>query len=319
MAIPIQYRAVLAAVAVFAVACENGGPRTNDPETTELLLSEVGGNGQRGKAGQALSSPLRVRVTDDRHPVAGVEVSWRTSSGRISAAGPTDSDGVAEATWTLGSLAGGQSAEASLTDTAISPLTFLAEAEAGPAARLAPLSQGVLNGGLGTGGSLAVGVHDRFGNPVSGAEVVWAVDSGGATVEPESTLTDEDGAAGTEVTLSSILGSSVITARSAGLAGSPVRFLATAYLYVFVGDNFFGPAELTVAAGTTVTWLWADAFNAHNVVPDLSEPARSGDPVSALQHQYSHTFTIPGTYRYSCQVHGLPGGSGMSGVIHVTP
>jgi plastocyanin len=122
----------------------------------------------------------------------------------------------------------------------------------------------------------------------------------------------------TTVTTGGSTGPSTIIASSEGLEGSPIPFFATARLYVFVEDNFFSPADLSVTAGTTVTWNWADAFAPHNVAPDATQPARSGDPVTA-PHQYSFTFDTPGTYRYYCEVHGGPNGTGMSGIIEVTP
>lgn len=84
-------------------------------------------------------------------------------------------------------------------------------------------------------------------------------------------------------------------------------------------DNFFSPANLTVPAGTAVTWNWT-GMGPHNVVPDGSEPARSGDPaVGQAWYQYTVAFDTPGVYRYYCELHGGPDGAGMSGVIQVTP
>jgi plastocyanin len=65
-------------------------------------------------------------------------------------------------------------------------------------------------------------------------------------------------------------------------------------------DNFsFGPASLTVAAGTTVTWKNNDDVP-HTVVSDdkvFKSKALDTDD------KYSYTFTKPGTYNYFCSVH----------------
>ncbi len=66
-------------------------------------------------------------------------------------------------------------------------------------------------------------------------------------------------------------------------------------------DNFsFGAMKLTVAAGTTVTWINNDDVP-HTVVSDDKATFRS----KALDtgENFSYTFTKPGTYPYFCSVH----------------
>lgn len=65
-------------------------------------------------------------------------------------------------------------------------------------------------------------------------------------------------------------------------------------------DNFsFGPTTLTVASGTTVTWLNNDDVP-HTVVSD-DKVFRS--KALDTDDKYSYTFTKPGTYSYFCSVH----------------
>jgi plastocyanin len=65
-------------------------------------------------------------------------------------------------------------------------------------------------------------------------------------------------------------------------------------------DNFsFGPASLTVAAGTTVTWKNNDDVP-HTVVSD-DKIFRS--KALDTDDKFSYTFTKPGTYNYFCSVH----------------
>jgi plastocyanin len=65
-------------------------------------------------------------------------------------------------------------------------------------------------------------------------------------------------------------------------------------------DNFsFGPATITVAAGTTVTWTNRDDIP-HTVVSDdkvFKSKALDTDD------KFSYTFTKAGTYGYFCSIH----------------
>jgi len=80
---------------------------------------------------------------------------------------------------------------------------------------------------------------------------------------------------------------------------------------ITVANNSFTPADLTVKAGTTVTWNWStcsggDGYGngetcvAHSVVLD------DGSAQSTVQStgSYSHQFAAAGTYAYHCSIHG---------------
>jgi plastocyanin len=65
-------------------------------------------------------------------------------------------------------------------------------------------------------------------------------------------------------------------------------------------DNFsFGPASLTVAVGTTVTWTNRDDIP-HTVVSD-DKVFKS--KVLDTDEKFSYAFTKPGTYGYFCSIH----------------
>ena len=65
-------------------------------------------------------------------------------------------------------------------------------------------------------------------------------------------------------------------------------------------DNFsFGPATLTVAVGTTVTWTNRDDIP-HTVVSD-DKVFKS--KVLDTDEKFSFTFAKPGTYGYFCSIH----------------
>ena len=61
----------------------------------------------------------------------------------------------------------------------------------------------------------------------------------------------------------------------------------------------FGPKELSVAAGTTVTWANSDGF-AHSVISQ--DGAVQSEPI-APGGTYTFTFDGPGTYAYFCGIH----------------
>jgi len=65
-------------------------------------------------------------------------------------------------------------------------------------------------------------------------------------------------------------------------------------------DNFsFGPATLTVATGTMVTWTNRDDIP-HTVV---SEDKVFKSKVLDTDEKFSFTFSKPGTYPYFCSIH----------------
>ncbi len=84
---------------------------------------------------------------------------------------------------------------------------------------------------------------------------------------------------------------------------------------VSVGDNFFTPSKVGVIPGESVTWNRPAGGIAHNVTFDdgvFSPAAPNPGPWSATR-----SFATDGAYRFYCEVHGGPGGSGMSGIVYV--
>jgi plastocyanin len=75
---------------------------------------------------------------------------------------------------------------------------------------------------------------------------------------------------------------------------------------VEIADLAFDPETVTVAAGTTVTWVSAD--------PNLPHTSNSEDEVwfsGTLNEgdEFSFTFEEPGTFAYFCEVHPTMTGS----------
>jgi plastocyanin len=277
--------------------------------------------------GQPLAEPIRVLVTQDGQPLAGATVTWSTTAVGATldpATTATDNSGAATNTWTLGTAAGAQTAQASLSGASGSPVTFNATAVADVAASLSKLAGDQQEGPINTAlpAPVQAKVSDQFGNGVPGVPVSWS--ASGAAVSAASVATDAAGTSAVTVTLGGVEGPITITADAPALSGSPQIFSATAgppapvAANVQVANNSFSPSSLTIAAGTEVVWTWTPTAVQHNVVPDVpgSDPVSSGPPTNAPA-TYRYTFNTPGTYRYYCAVHGAPGGVNMSGTVIV--
>jgi plastocyanin len=67
-------------------------------------------------------------------------------------------------------------------------------------------------------------------------------------------------------------------------------------------NNFiFMPAELTVAAGTTVTWINRD--DAPHKVVDGDDPHRIKAPALDTGDSFRFAYEAPGIYHYFCTLH----------------
>lgn len=75
---------------------------------------------------------------------------------------------------------------------------------------------------------------------------------------------------------------------------------------VTISDSAFLPAELTVAAGTTVTWSHQDSRR-HNVVSGDAGAAGAGavfaSPILSQGQSFSFSFAAAGRYPYFCDLH----------------
>jgi len=325
---------LLMAATVLAGAC-GGGSSGPPPANMTTTVAAVSGNGQTGVVGQLLANPIQVVVTEGGQPASDATVNWSTTAagGAMTPASvATDANGVANSNWTLGSVSGSQTAQATVAGASGSPVTFSASALAGAAATLAKA------GGDGQSGEtnallaspLQAKVTDQFGNAVEGTEVNWSAT--GASVSAPTVASNASGISQVGVTLGGIAGPITITAESSVLTGSPLTFSATATeplptpmsIDVTVrNDNFLSvrngtvnPAVDTVLAGGTVTWTWSPTANNPHSVTSTGSPSFQGQATATLPPPFTVTFSGTGTYSYYCTVHGFPA-SGMRGRIVV--
>jgi plastocyanin len=164
--------------------------------------------------------------------------------------------------------------------------------------------------------------------PEDGAVVTWTATAAGASMTPAVDTTGPDGISSSTWHLGDEPGAQSSQAGVAGGAdGAPVPFVATAETadgggppaaveiqLLSSGGNRFAPANVTIPAGTTVTWTWVGGFHDVTATGNPAFPS-SGAPV-APPRTFSHTFNVPGTFVYFCSVHGSPT-EGMRGTIVV--
>ncbi len=247
------------------------------------VLAKNAGDNQAANAGQAVTTPPRVLVTDQfGNPVSGVAITFAVASGGGSATGlsqTTNASGLASVgSWTLGNTAGTNTLTAMASG--LTTATFTATGNPGNASQMA-LAGG--NGQTGTAGaalatSLSVLVRDALNNPVSGVTVGWATTSGGA-MTPASSVTNASGIATTSWTLGTAAGAQSATGSVGGLTGSPVNFSATA-----TPD---AAASIAVSAGNGQT---ATVNTTVATAPAALVTDQFGNPVNGV----SVTFAVTG-------------------------
>ncbi len=165
------------------------------------FITKVAGDNQSAEVGSPLIDPLRVRV-DVRPgvPLPLASVAFRVASGGGNLNGPTtvlattDAYGFANSPiWTLGSAAGVQTTEASVTN--LPAVTFTAHALTLTAAQVSASSVPAGAAGQLASPAPAVLVQDRLGNPIANASVRFAVTAGNGSTSGNGVLSGANGIA----------------------------------------------------------------------------------------------------------------------------
>ena len=223
-------------------------------------LTLLGGDGQRAPAGRKVAQPVTVQVVSrSGRPVEGVPVRFGLEEGAGVTDPPVDSSdgqGIARATWTLGSAAGRQSLSISAEGVS-SPTVITADAEPVAAnTRLAVVSE-QLEGPA--GGALpepaVVRVTDSSGVALVEVPVSWSADDGGSVVAAEA-RTDSLGQTRARWTLGSRSGPQRAYLQ-VGSARAVPRFVVTA----------------SALAGRAATAALVGAANREGSVGKLLKPA----------------------------------------------
>ncbi len=81
---------------------------------------------------------------------------------------------------------------------------------------------------------------------------------------------------------------------------------------VTINDFSFGPQNITIQAGTTVTWKNQDSVS-HTVTAKVASPNAPNSQEIMPGSSFSFVFPTPGTYAYRCIIH-----PSMQGTVVVT-
>jgi len=214
-------------LALPVAGCDHTPSSTASAVPTSIAII-AGLNAQVGIAGQPLAKPIMVNVADESgQPVPGATVTWSVSSpidGTTSAATTsTDVNGDASVTWTLGSIAGTDSLQASVAGGV--SVTVTATSTPGPVATISKVSGDGQSVAAGSASQpMVVKAVDVYGNAVAGAATTWVV-TGGGTLSATTTATDASGQS--EVTLTTGGAGTYSVAATIGVA-PPVTFTLTA-------------------------------------------------------------------------------------------
>lgn len=290
-------RLAAALVCALAVAACDSPSDSAGGAGVPAALAVAGGDGQTGAVGQPLPQPVSVRIEDRLgQPVAGVQVSWETSSAEGSAApagGPTGADGVASTVWRLGPVPGTQQLTARVQHLPL--LTLSAEARAGAPARIV-VAPDILVLALEEGrdrGSVTAVVLDAFDN-VASAQVEWSV--------PDATVAAVDGAglvqavgagySSVQARVGTIVGGAQLTVENpvpaltgttpttatAGAPGATVSLLGTGYVptSVVLWDGAFRPSTFVSTTRLDVELTAADLAVARTATLRVMNAAPGG-------------------------------------------
>lgn len=172
-----------------------------------VTLAAASDTVRSGTVGATLREALVVRVLEpDGRPAAGETVQWIVGSGSITPfQTTTDAQGLARATWTLGTRSGTQTATARVA-TALLPvsLVFRAEAAPGPVASLR-VSPDAPTLAVGETRQLAAVFTDAYGNVVTGRTAGWSSSNPAvATVDAQTGLVRAVAVGSAEVTATGV-------------------------------------------------------------------------------------------------------------------
>src|SRR5438309_404541 len=296
----------VAAAAPLITCSEHSPTQPGNIGGPSFAIVIVSPNPQTGQVGSTLP-PLQVTVTNGngKGKLLGEVVNFVVTGGGGSVFAPTVvtdlTTGIAQEVWTLGPVAGPQSVEARLIDPGtgnpLSVATFTATATVAPAALISAQAG---NGQTAVAGSAlpiapAVLVTDRFGNPITGVNVTFAIAGGGGTVCGATvSCTRPTGSNGIATAspriLGTLAGTNTLNATSTGLSGSPATFTATG---INAAANQLIPATSTVFSGAVGSTIPAATGPAVRVVD------RNNNGVSGV----AVTFTITGPACPSCSAY----------------
>lgn len=290
----------------------SGSPLTVTATASENIVATsielVSGGDQSAEIESALANSIIVLVKDqDGNVFPGATVNFDVAEGSVSSAtGPTDDEGKASVTWTLGATAGTQA----LTVTAFqadgttaltgSPITVNATATAKE-----PVSIELFSGGDQSAMNqtylsedIVFLVKDANGDPFQGAQVNLSVTEG---ILPSGlvVVSNADGLASTRWELGPTVGTQTLTVTAfkadgtTHLTGSPLTVTATAtdleatMLYLVDGEGQSGKANTVLLEPIRIkAWGYGNPIEGQTIYFDVTEGSVS--PTSAITDATGH-------------------------------
>jgi hypothetical protein len=256
-------RSVSTVLVIAAAALSACSDSTGSRAGPAARMDVVGGSAQTGTVGAELPQPVVVKVTDAKgRAVKGQVVNFVVTAGGgtvFAGTALTDDDGMAQERWTLGKTAGSpQTLEARAVDSstgqALVFATFTATANPGAPASFQAFGDTDVAGvpGSPVEDPFAVEVRDTYGNPVPGAQVTWAVTSGGGTIT-SATTTDADGRARTQWVLGTGAAATQSAQATLGTASIAFRAYTATTLTRLAGDGQSGGPGMLVTVRVRAT------------------------------------------------------------------
>jgi len=198
---------LLGSPVVFVASTRAGPPAT---------IAIASGNDQEAIVATELTDSFVVQVNDRfDNAVPGVSVVWSVSRGYgsvIPIRTTTDEVGLTSAKMRVGTLAGIDSAQASVSG--LSPVSFAARARPGPPERIVT-ARGDRQSGWPDSvlrDSLGAQLIDHYNNGIPGASIAWTIMEGAGTISPASSQTDDSGFAFAQLRLGHQLGNNSVNA-----------------------------------------------------------------------------------------------------------
>ncbi len=257
-------------------------------------IALVSGDAQTDSIGATLDAPFAVRVTDAQgNAVSGVTVSWTVTGGggSVTPTSLTNATGQAQATRVLGNTLGAQSATASVSGLAGSPVSFTATAGPGNPNQLAfTVQPGTTSAGSAIAPAVQVTARDRIGTTTTGFTGTVTVEFGnnpaGGTLSGTTTVAAVAGVATlSDLSIDKAGTGYTLTAAAAGLTGAtsaPFNITASA-VSPSQSTVAAAPATITASGGTsqsTITVTARDALgNPVSGVPVVLAATGSGNTI----------------------------------------
>ncbi len=315
--------------ATILAACGGGGDggMQQNPTPTKLAFT---GQPSNAAAGVAISPAVTVAVQDaSSNVVSGATNSVTMALGNNPGGATLGGSLITNAVNGVASFSDLTVSAASTGYTLTASATGLAGATSGAfnvTIPPGPPTQMTVNGGNGQIAQVnttvsvppSVLVRDANGIRVGGVPITFAVTGGGGVVNPTTSVNTLPNGVASVISwrLGPNPGANELTATAAvALTGSPLTFSATGTaapsgVTVTVSNNLFTPQNVTISAGQTVTWQWANTAGvAHDVTTSSGSPTVPTSPSPTVASPFTFgpvTFTTPGVYTYYCTQHASP-------------